>query len=137
MSRRTELIRSVLRLSVAALASLVLSAGAAGADPDPMLDAYLARLRAAAQSGDPNAFADLTRLPFLYDGRRRDRPAFLRIVPRLFTPAVRKCMAKAGAVAEGADRVIYCKPYSFYLRRDGGGRYLLEEFAADGEDADG
>jgi hypothetical protein len=96
-------------------------------------DAFLARFRAAVANPDAAALADLTRFPFLFDSRAHDRAAFIvRVVPRLFTPAVRKCLIHAKAQSEEDRLVLWCKPYGFYLGV-ADGQWRLIEFAADGE----
>jgi hypothetical protein len=96
-------------------------------------DAFLARFRAAVANPDGTALADLTRFPFLFDGKAHDRTAFTtRVVPRLFTPSVRKCLIHAKPQSEESRIVLWCKPYGFYLGI-ADGQWRLIEFAADGE----
>lgn len=120
------------------LALAVLAAGApsltGAADAGRDFDLFVERFRAALRAGDAGAIADLTRLPFLYEGRRLDRAAFVQIVPTLFDARLSACLAKARPQAEGADRLLYCAPYTFHLRADASGCWRLAEFAADGED---
>lgn len=96
--------------------------------------AFLARFRAAMSARDAQATADLTQLPFMYEGRMLDRAAFVRAVPALFDARVASCLARAEVRREGGDRTLHCAPYTFYLRPGGDGRWRLAEFAADGED---
>jgi hypothetical protein len=96
-------------------------------------DAFLTRFRAAVANPDAAALADLTRLPFLFDGQAHDRTAFIaRVVPRLFTPPVRKCLIQAKPQSEEGRLLLWCKPYGFYLGV-ADGQWRLMEFAADGE----
>jgi hypothetical protein len=91
---------------------------------------FIERFRAAVQSPDPAALADLTHLPFLYEGRPRDRSAFIRlVVPNLFTAGVRACLARAAPQAEGDRLALWCRPYGFHLGRVNGEWRLLEFFA--------
>jgi hypothetical protein len=121
-------------LLLALLLATAPAAGAAARD-DPDFAAFLQRFRAALRAGDAAAVANLTRLPFLFEGRPRDREAFIRIVPTLFGGATTDCLLHARPVAEAQARAFFCPPYAFYFRRGPGGAYRLEEFAADGEDA--
>lgn len=125
-----------MRAAALALAALLAAApSAAGAtDAGREFDAFIERFRTALRSRDAAAIADLTRLPFLYEGRRLDRAAFVQVVPTLFDARLSACLAKARPQAEGADRLLYCAPYTFHLRADASGRWRLAEFAADGED---
>lgn len=97
-------------------------------------DDFLARLRAAAAARDASALADLTRLPFRYEGRLLDRNAFIQTLPGLLDARVARCLASAPPLREGADRLLYCAPYTFHLRAGADGQWRLEEFSADGED---
>jgi hypothetical protein len=114
-----------------ATAPLVVTA----AQSDPAFEAFLQRFRAALRAQDGAALADLTRLPFLFENRPRDREAFIRIVPKLFDGQTTRCLLKARPVPEADAQVLFCRPYAFYFRRGPGGAYRLEEFATDGEDA--
>ena len=120
----------VLRLAATAL--LLASGSPAFAASVPSGgDAFLTRFRAAVAHPDAAALADLTRFPFLFDGKTHDRAAFTaRVVPRLFTPAVRKCLIHAKPQSEEGRLVLWCKP--FYLGV-ADGQWRLIEFAADGE----
>ena len=118
------------------LASITIAVAVPGvAAASAVLDfnAFHSEFRAAIGRNDGARVADLTRLPFLFEGRPRDRAGFLRIYPQLFNPAVRRCLATAQALPEGGDRVVFCAPYAFYFDRQGGG-WKLREFNADGED---
>lgn len=98
----------------------------ATATPDPTQP-----WRAAAARGDAQALADLAVLPFLYEGRPRDRAQFVaHAVPGLFTPAVRRCLRHAPAQAEDGALVIWCPPYGFYLR-EVKGAWRLADFVVD------
>ena len=100
----------------------------AGAD----FSGFLADFRHALAENDGARLVALTRLPFLYEGRGRDRAAFLAIYPQLFNAPVRRCMARAQPIAEDGAQVIFCSPYAFYFRPVQGS-WRLVEFAADGE----
>jgi len=106
-----------------------------GAETASAGQAFAAAFRQAAARGDAAALADHTVLPFLYEGRLVGRATFMaEVVPALFTPAVRRCLAspRTRNVAEDGRLVLWCAPYGFYLGADARGRWHLEEFAADG-----
>jgi hypothetical protein len=119
-----------LGLVLAVLPAAVPAGGGEG-DFEPVLQ----RFRQALAARDGAALADLTRLPFLFEGRPRDRAGFMRVAPRLFDAPTTRCLLAVRPVVEGADRVLSCRPYAFYFRRGPDGAYRLEEFSADGEDA--
>lgn len=120
------------RLAAGAALCVMLVLCARAASP-PGGDAFLARFRAAAIQPDATALADLTRLPFLFEGKPHGRAAFIsHVVPQLFTPKVRQCLAHAKAQTENGRLVLWCNPYGFYMGVvDGQWRWM--EFAADGE----
>lgn len=96
-------------------------------------DEFLTKFRAVAAKPDAAALADLTRMPFLFDNKAHARDTFIsHVVPRLFTPQVRKCLSHAKAQREDGRLVIWCKPYGFYIGVVGE-QWRLMEFAADGE----
>lgn len=95
--------------------------------------AFQSEFRKAIARNDAAAIADLTRLPFLFESRPRDRAGFLAIYPTLFTPSVRRCLASARATGESGDEVVSCPPYAFYFDQLKG-VWKLREFNADGED---
>ncbi len=95
-------------------------------------EAFLIRFRAALKSGRAADVATFLRVPFLYEGRQLDAAGVVTIVPGLFTPTVKRCLANVKTIAEEDRRVAFCRPYAFYFGRENGA-YTLLEFAADGE----
>jgi hypothetical protein len=93
---------------------------------------FLRSFRRALADDDRDALALLTAFPFQYEGVDLDAAAFRRIVPVLFPPAVRSCLADAQPLLEEDRYVIFCTPYGFYFGRVGG-EFRLLEFMADGE----
>ncbi|MES2957038.1 MAG: hypothetical protein V4792_02570 [Pseudomonadota bacterium] len=119
--------RAARRLLAGLVCALVLPACAS----DPAGPAFVERFRAAAAQADAGALADLTALPFLYEGRRLERTAFVReAAPKLFTAGVRRCLQRAAAQPEGERLVLWCKPYGFHLGPVRG-QWRLIEFVAD------
>lgn len=95
--------------------------------------AFITQLRQAAAQPGGAALADLTQLPFLFEGRMHGREAFITsVVPALFTPAVRQCLQRARPQPEGDRLVLWCKPYAFYAGPVQG-RWRLIEFSVDAE----
>jgi len=112
--------------ALAAFATKALAAPAEG-------QAFITQLRQAAAQPGGAALADLTQLPFLFEGRMHGRETFVAsVVPALFTPAVRRCLQRARPQAEGDRLVLWCKPYAFYAGPVQG-RWRLIEFGVDGE----
>jgi uncharacterized protein (DUF2236 family) len=118
--------------------ALAVSTQASGAPQDPGTAAeaqfatFLRSFRRALADDDRDALASLTALPFQYESADLDAAAFRRIVPVLFPPAVRNCLAGAQPILEDGRYVIFCTPYGFYFGRVGG-EFRLLEFMADGE----
>ena len=104
---------------------------AAQAVADDGFAAFHAEFRAAVARGDAQAVAAL---PFLFEGRALDTAGFRREAwPALFTPALRRCWARAPALAEPgqpAERSLHCAPYALHFDAQGG-RWRLREFSAD------
>jgi hypothetical protein len=116
----------------------LLLCGAQHAQPVPAFSDFQGRFRDALARQDAAALAALTHLPFRFEGRLHGHEAFVQQVwPRLFSASVRRCLAQAPALTEGAggtERVMFCRPYSFHFDASDGA-WRLREFAADGEDA--
>jgi len=96
-------------------------------------DDFYRGFQAAAARNDSDAIAELTRLPFLFEGVPLDRTEFVAALPQLFTQAVRDCVARTEPILEDLRYVVFCRPYAFYFGRQKG-LWRLDEFAADGED---
>jgi hypothetical protein len=84
--------------------------------------------KAAIARNDKEAIADLTKLPFLYDSKERDRAGFLKIYAQLFTRKVRRCIATAKPVREGDSYDVFCGELIFYFSKDTEGKYQFREF---------
>ena len=97
-------------------------------------ESFFAEFRAAVVRDDAAAVADRTKLPFLFEGKPRDRGNFQKIYPQLFDRKVRACFKGAKAVIEGDRFVVNCGRYLFYFGAVGSA-YRLIEFAADPEAA--
>lgn len=112
-----------------ATASFAFEAMAAPADGD----AFVAKFRHAVAQPGGAALAELTQLPFLFEGRAHQRDAFVaKVVPALFTPKVRECLQRAQPRVEEGRLVLWCGPYAFYLGPVQG-RWRLVEFGVDAE----
>jgi len=122
-------------LLITALAATTHASGPSrgpGASGDADFLPFLREFRRALEDDDRDALASLTALPFQYESADLDAAAFRRIVPVLFPPAVRNCLAGAQPILEDGRYVIFCTPYGFYFGRVGG-EFRLLEFMADGE----
>jgi hypothetical protein len=122
-------------LLVTALAATTNASGPSdgrGAAGDAGFPTFLQEFRRALEDDDRGALASLTALPFQFEGADLDAAAFRRIVPVLFPPAVRSCLADTQPILEDGRYVIFCTPYGFYFGRVGG-EFRLLEFMADGE----
>jgi hypothetical protein len=97
---------------------------------DPAFDSFWKTFKVAVAKNDKEAVADLTKLPFLYESKERDRAGFLKIYPALFTPRVRKCFATAKLVKEQENYDVFCGQLIFYFGKDADGKYKLLEFGA-------
>ena len=84
--------------------------------------------KAAVARNDKQAVADVTKLPFLYDSKERDREDFIKIYPQLFSRKVRRCVATAKPTKEGENYEIFCGELIFYFGKDTDGKYKFSEF---------
>ena len=84
--------------------------------------------KAAVARNDKEAVADVTKLPFLYDSKERDRAGFLKIYAELFTRKVRRCVATAKPKKEGQNYDVFCGELIFYFGKDTDGKFKLLEF---------
>ena len=115
-------------LMVAVLLSTVATGHSQNAAADPAFDTFWKTFKAAIAKNDKEAVADLTKLPFLYESKERDRAGFIRIYPSLFTPRIRKCMATAKLVKEQENYDVFCGQLIFYFGKDSDGKYKFLEF---------
>jgi hypothetical protein len=99
-----------------------------GAATDPGFVSFWKTFKTAIARNDKEAVADVTKLPFLYDSKERDRAGFIRIYPSLFTPRIRKCIATAKLVKEQENYDVFCGQLIFYFGKDSDGKYKLLEF---------
>jgi hypothetical protein len=89
---------------------------------------FWSSFKAVVARNDKQAVADVTKLPFLYDSKERDREGFLKIYPELFTRRVRRCVATAKLVKEGENYEIFCGELILYFGKDSDGKYKFLEF---------
>ena len=75
---------------------------------DPTLNAFWIKFKAALARSDKNAVADLTRLPFMLDGKDLDRAGFIKQYDSLFIPRVRRCFARARLTKDQDAYEIFC-----------------------------
>jgi len=95
---------------------------------DPGFDSFWKTFKAAIAKNDKEAVADITKLPFLYDSKERDRAGFIRIYPSLFSPKIRKCIATAKLVKDQENYEVFCGQLIFYFGKDSDGKYKFLEF---------
>lgn len=120
--------RAARRAAAAVLACLTAASPAAAA-PAEGADAFVAAWRHAVAQPGGAAIAELTAFPFLFEGRRLDRPAFeARVLPALFKPAARRCLQRARAVADDDRLVVTCAPYGYVFGPTPAGWRLIDFF---------
>ena len=109
------------------LASLVLTNAQTNATAETF-PAFWTKFKAAMARNDKEAIADVTKLPFLFDSKERDRAGFIQIYNRLFTRKIRQCIAKAKPEKEGENYDVFCGELIFYFGKDTDGKYKFLEF---------
>ena len=95
---------------------------------DSGFDSFWKTFKAVMAKNDKEAVADMTKLPFLYDSKERDRAGFIRIYPSLFSPKIRKCIATAKLVKDQENYEVFCGQLIFYFGKDSDGKYKFLEF---------
>src|SRR4030095_855463 len=84
--------------------------------------------KAAIARNDKEAVADLTKLPFLYDSRERDRAGFIKIYPQLVTPKVPRVIARVKPLKEQEGYDVFCGEIIFYFAKDANGKFKFDSF---------
>ena len=95
---------------------------------DPEFSAFWKNFKEVIAKNDKEGVANLTKLPFLYDSKERDRAGFIKIYPQLFTPKARRCIAVAKPLKEQENYDVFCGQIIFYFGKDTDGKYKLLEF---------
>ena len=90
--------------------------------------AFWTSFKTAMARNDKEAIADMTKLPFLFDSKERDRAGFIQIFNQLFTRKTRQCIAKAKPVKEGENYDVFCGELIFYFGKDTDGKFKFLEF---------
>lgn len=112
---------------VVLLAGLTLANAQTKAQPETF-SAFWTSFKTAMTRNDKEAIADVTKLPFLFDSKERDRAGFIQIYNQLFTRKIRQCIAKAKPVKEGENYDVFCGELIFYFGKDTDGKFKFLEF---------
>lgn len=94
-----------MRIGLLAAAALLLS----GAAPADDFTRFWTGFRAAVANGDAQAIAARTALPFLFGGRQLAGRDFVAAVPELFDAGVRACFRDQTPIADGEQRMLFCR----------------------------
>jgi hypothetical protein len=97
-----------------------------GAAPVDGFEGFWVAFRPAAVAGDAKVLARLTRTPFLFEGTALDAKGFEGAVPRLFDVAVRACFKAPKLVADGAQKMLFCRGTIFVFAPTGAGWRFTE-----------
>jgi hypothetical protein len=109
------------------LVSLTITSAQTTTKPETF-PAFWTSFKAAMARNDKEAIADVTKLPFLFDSKERDRAGFIQIFNQLFTRKIRQCIAKAKPSKEGEHYDVFCGELIFYFGKDTDGKYKFLEF---------
>ena len=97
---------------------------------DHSFASFWSRFKTAVAKNDKELVASMTKLPFLYAGKERNRAEFIRIFEGLFTTKVKKCLASAKPLKDGDSYELFCAKTIFYFSRVEG-QYKFTEIGAD------
>jgi hypothetical protein len=75
---------------------------------DPAFSAFWIKFKAAIAKNDKQQVADMTKLPFMMDSIDHDRAGFIKEYPKLFTPRMRRCIARAKPMKDQDYYEIFC-----------------------------
>ena len=75
---------------------------------DPAFSAFWIKFKDAIAKNDKQRVADMTKLPFMMDSIDHDRAGFIKEYPKLFTPRMRRCIARAKPMKEQEYYEIFC-----------------------------
>ena len=78
------------------------------AKTDPEFTAFWVKFKDAIAKNDKQRVADMTKLPFMLDGKDHDRAGFIKEYPTLFTPRMRRCIARAKPTKDQDYYEIFC-----------------------------
>jgi len=109
------------------LVSLTITSAQTTATPETF-PAFWTSFKAAMARNDKEAIADVTKLPFLFESKERDRAGFIQIFNQLFTRKIRQCIARAKPSKEGENYDVFCGELIFYFGKDIDGKYKFLEF---------
>ena len=84
---------------------------------DPAFSSFWIKFKAAVARNDKAGVADLTKLPFMLDGKDLDRAGFIKRYGSLFTPRVRRCFARAKVTQDQDAYEIFCGQQIFLFGR--------------------
>lgn len=113
--------------------SVVLSLGAASlvlaqsrnVKLDPAFAVFWVKFKDAIAKNDKQRVADITKLPFMIGGINRNRAGFLKEYPKLFTPRMRRCIARARPLKDQEYYEIFCDEQIFLFGKvDGVWRFV-------------
>ena len=116
--------KKLLILSLASLlllsSALAVSSQRRSSKADPEFNAFWLKFKAAVARNDKTAVADMTKLPFMLDGKDLDRAGFIRQYSSLFTPKMRRCFARAKPSRDQEIMEIFCGDQIFaFAKVDG------------------
>ncbi|HMJ24951.1 MAG TPA: hypothetical protein VK475_03950 [Pyrinomonadaceae bacterium] len=84
---------------------------------DLEFNAFWIKFRAAVARSDKPAVADMTKLPFILNGKDLDRVGFIKQYTSLFTPKMRRCFARARPSRDQDSMEIFCGQQIFLFAK--------------------
>src|ERR1044072_3139479 len=82
---------------------------------DKTFKSFWTKFKAAVTKNNKDAVSSMTKLPFLFDSKKRTRSEFIKIYSQLFDAKVRKCFATAKVLKEGDAYEVFCAKKIFYF----------------------
>ena len=115
MRSRLQILSIILLLLLAGV--LQVSSQGQTAKVDPAFNTFWIKFKAAMTRNDKAAVADMTKLPFMLDGKDLDRAGFIKQYSSLFTPKMRRCFARARPSRDQDAMEIFCAQQIFLFAK--------------------
>ena len=113
-------------LALLVTSPFVMSAQLKGKQTPQSFASFWLKFKAAVASGDKEAVASMTELPFLYEGKELNKPAFVKAFGTIFDRRVQKCFPRAKPVKDGDYFAISCGEAIFMFKKVNGEYRFVE-----------
>jgi hypothetical protein len=121
------IMRTIQSVIFSALLFLALQPSFATQTNNGEFNTFWRAFKTAIARNNKQAIADMTKLPFMLDGKNEDRAGFLKQFNSLFTRKMKRCIATAKPLKEGDYYEIFCGEQIFLFAKDTDGKFKFTE----------